>query len=135
MIHADHFRSFGLTFTNYPSVADCPKRSPALCSSQEAVMPRPSEKRALIQIDQVFLHIPAYQELRELDLDESDPRAMALIERANDTFQAAFDRISHTHGFNTIYLQSPVADSSDELPDITALAIHELSAVGVAGVA
>ena len=97
-------------------------------------MPRPSEKRALIQIDQVFLHIPAYQELRALDLDESDPRAVDLLDQANEAFQAAFDKISHAHGLNTIYLQTPISGSSDELPDITALAIHELETANTAAV-
>lgn len=83
-------------------------------------------KPAVVDVDKVYLKIPEYKEIRDRDMDSSDPRYLMLMKAASDKFLSAVESVAEDTGYDLIGGLGSIKIEGKKVPEITSLVIKAL---------
>jgi hypothetical protein len=85
------------------------------------------ESPAMVDVDQVYRHIPEYKEIIDRNLKESDPRYHYLMRAASDRFLSAVSAAASDGGYDLVGGLGSIRIEGKSVPVITALVIKKLA--------
>jgi hypothetical protein len=84
------------------------------------------KKPAVVDVDKVYLKIPEYKEIRDRNMDSSNPRYLMLMRAASEKFLAAVKSAADAKGYDLVGGLGSIEIEGKTVPEITSLVISKL---------
>lgn len=88
--------------------------------------PTDFEKPAVVDVDEIYMSIPEYQEIVDEDLDRSKPKYLMLMRAASKKFRTALKKAAKAKGYDLIGGLGSIKIKGKKVPEITDLVISKL---------